>query len=304
MDLHVEIRRYLQSIRENLRLDPASEKEIIRELEDHVEDSCREMRQSGLSEEEAMENSLRLLGSAKTVARQIYEIHSRGTLKQALLAGMPHLFFAALFALEWLTGVTWLPILLFVIAGIVIYGLLHGKPTWLFPWLGYALFPVAAAGVYLLYLPKGWPWLTLILYVPLVLWLFCFIIIKFIRHDWLYATLMLLPVPTFIGWFLASGITVLPDIKLGFLYDFAPWTGFTFLVLGLSVILFIWLENRWLRIAALICSALISALVITLASSYLGFVAFMGLSLLMISFMLVPAYIEHRVRQNQPPVAP
>lgn len=302
MDLHIEIRRYLQSISQNLRLDSTSEKEIIRELENHVEDSCIEMQQSGLSEEEAMEKSIRLLGSTKTVARQIYEIHSQGTGKQALLAGMPHLFFATLFALNWLTGITWLPILLFVIAGIFFYGLFRGRPTWLFPWLGYALFPVAAAGVYLLYLPKGWPWVTLILYVPLVLWLFCFIIIKFIRRDWLYTTLMLLPVPNFVGWFLASGRTVLPDIKLSFLYDFAPWTGFTFLVLGMSVVLFVLVGNRWLRIIALSCSGLMSSITVTLASNSLGFVAFIGLTLLMASCIVIPAFIEHRVRQNQPPI--
>jgi hypothetical protein len=304
MDLQVELRGYLHSIKENLHLDPASEKEIIRELEAHVEDSCLEMQKSGLSEEEATAKCLRLLGSAKLVAHQIYETHSQGTWRQALLAGMPHLFFAALFALNWLTGVTWMPILLIVIAGIVFYGLFQGKPAWLFPWLGYALFPVAAAGASLLYLPKGWPWLTLILYIPLVLWLCCFIIIKFIRRDWLYATLMLVPVPTFVGWFLASGQTMFPYLKLGFLYDFAPWTGFTFLVLGVSVTLFVRLKYRWLRIAALIVSSLMSAAVVTLASSQLGFVAFLGLALLMLSFVLVPAYIEHRVGHNQPMATP
>jgi hypothetical protein len=251
-----------------------------------------------------MESSLQLLGSAKMVAHQIYEAHSQGTWRQALLAGMPHLFFAAFFALNWLTGITWMPVLLVVITGIVFYGLFHGKPTWLFPWLGYALFPVAAAGASLLYLPKGWPWLTLALYIPLVLWLFSFIIIKFIRRDWLYATLMLLPVPTFVGWFLASEQVVSPDLKLSFFYDFAPWTGFTFLILGISVTLFVRLKNRWLRITALCISGIMSAAVITLASSRLSFGAFMGLLLLMLSFILVPAYIDHRIHQSTPAVTP
>jgi hypothetical protein len=304
MDLRAELYRYLENIKENLHLDPASEKEIIRELETHVEDSYQEMQESGLSEEEAMQNSLQVLGSAKMVAHQIYETHSQGTWRQALLAGMPHLFFAALFALDWLTGVTWMPVLLVVIAGIVFYGLFRGKPGWLFPWLGYALFPVAAAGASLLYLPKGWPWLTLALYIPLVLWLCCFVVIKFIRRDWLYATLILVPVPTFVGWFLTSGQVVFPDLKLGFLYDFAPWTGFTFLILGISVALFVRLTNRWLRITALGISGLMSATVITLASNRLSFGAFLGLLLLMLSFILVPAYIEHRVRQSNLVVAP
>jgi len=302
VDIRAELSSYLRKIKENLHLDAASEKEIIQELETHVEDCCLEMQESGLSEEEAIENSLQLLGSAKMVAHQIYEVHSQGTWRQALLAGMPHLFFAALFALNWLTGASWVPVLLIVIAGVVFYGSLHSKPTWLFPWLGYALFPVAAAGASLLYLPQGWPWLTLILYVPLVLWLCCFIIIKFIKRDWLYATLILVPVPTFVGWFLASGQVVFPDLKLGFLYDFAPWTGFTFLIMGVSVTLFVRLKNRWLRITALIIPGLMSATVITLASNRLGFWAFLGLLLLMLSFILVPAYIDHHVRQSNPVV--
>ena len=46
--MKLELNRYLQSLREHLKLDPASETEVIRELEAHVEDSCREMRNAGL----------------------------------------------------------------------------------------------------------------------------------------------------------------------------------------------------------------------------------------------------------------
>lgn len=304
MDFRTGLCRYLQTIKENLRLDPGSEKEIIRELETHVEDRSSEMQRSGLSEAEAIEKSIRLLGSAKLVAYQIYEAHSQGTWRQAVLAGMPHLFFAALFALNWFTGVTWIPVLLVVIAGVLFYGLSQAKPGWLFPWLGYALFPVAAAGVSLLYLPKGWPLVTLLLYIPLVLWLCCFITIKFIRRDWLYATLMLVPVPTFVGWFMASDQMVFPELKLGFLHDFAPWSGLTFLMLGVSAALFTRFNNRWLRIAALSMSGIMPAAVIILASNRLGFATFIGLAFLMLSFVLVPVFIEHHMRQEKALVTP
>lgn len=299
MDLRIELGRYLRNLKENLHLDPTLEIEILREIETHVEDESAEMRESGLSEAEAVEKTIHLLGSAKLVARQIYDVHSQGTWRQALLAGMPHVFFAALFALNWFTGVTWVPILLVVVAGILFYGLFRGRPTWLFPWLGYALFPVAAAGVCLLYLPKGWPMVTLILYIPLVLWLCCFITIKFIRRDWLYATLMLVPVPTFVGLFMASDRGVIPDLKLSFFYNFAPWSALTFLMLGVAAALFIRLKNRWLRITALSASGILPATIIILASNRLGFSAFVGLALLMLSFVLVPVYIEHRVHHEE-----
>ena len=300
MDLRIELNRYLQSVRENLRLDPKAEKEIILELEAHVEDRCQEMQKTGLSEEEAIERALGLLGSAKTVARQIYETHSQGTWRQALLAGMPHLFFAGLYTLNWLTGIAWVPIMLVFIGVIVAYALLHGKPGWLFPWLGYALLPVVAAGISLLYLPQRWPLVTLLFYIPLVLWLSCFITIKFIRRDWLYSTLMLLPVPTFIGWYLASGQeTVFPDLQLGFLYRFSPWTGLTFLTLGLSVALFVRMKNRTLRIIAIVISGLASAATITLASNRLGLASFLGLAILLMFFVVAPAFVERRLQRNR-----
>jgi hypothetical protein len=217
---------------------------------------------------------------------------------------MPHLFFAGLFALNWLTGIAWVPIMLVFIAAIVLYALLHGKPTWLFPWLGYALLPVVAAGVSLLYLPQGWRLVTLLLYVPLVLWLSCFITIKFIRRDWLFSALMLLPVPTFIGWYLAGRETAAPDLKLGFLYGFAPWTALTFLLLGISVALIVHMRNRTLRIIAIVVSGVGSTAMVTIASNRLDFASFLGLAILMLFFVLAPAFVERRLTRKSHTVIP
>ncbi|MDD5288266.1 MAG: hypothetical protein PHY28_04055 [Dehalococcoidales bacterium] len=297
--MKLALNSYLQIIKEQLRLDPASENEVIRELEAHVEDSCQEMQNAGLPEREALEKCLKLLGPARIVARQIYETHNQGTWRQALLAAMPHLFFAIMFALKWLMGITWLPIMFAVILGIGLYGWCHGKPTWLFPWLSYALFPVVAAGISLLYLPAAWSWVTLALYIPIALWLFSFITIKFMRRDWLYSTLMLLPASAFVGWFLATGQNVkFPSLEIEFLYGFAPWTGLTFLVLAISVALFIRLRQRWLRIAALIASGVVTAMVTILASSRLGLASFIALVVLIFSFLLVPAFVERKVKQK------
>ncbi len=297
------LNRYLDDLRNKLRLDPSSEKEIIDELETHVEDRFQEMRDAGLSDEEAAKKCVGLLGSAKLVARQIYEAHSQGTWRQALLASIPHLFFAALFTLKW-WSIGWLPVMLSLIIGIVIYGWYHGKPTWLSPWLGYSLVPVVVAGLLLLYLPTGWSWLTILLYVPLVLWLLCYITIKTIKRDWLYSTLMLLPVPTVIGWLLAVELeNKFFAFGLERLRDFAPWTGLTFLVLALTAAAFIRLRQRWLKIAALLASGLLTLTMVTFASSKLGLFAFIILVLLMLSFLLVPALLERRIRHDSQQVA-
>lgn len=292
-----ELIRYLEILKKELHLDSASKQEIIRELEAHVEDSCQDMQKDGLSAGEALNRSLKSLGSAHFVARRIEEIQNQGTWRQALLAAMPHLFFAALFALKWLTGVMWLPIMFAVIFIIVLYGWHHRKPAWLFPWLGYSLLPVVAAGVSLLYLPMAWAWITLLIYIPLVLCIPCFIAIKFMKRDCLYTTLMFLPIPAMTGWFIAAGQeSVLPDMIV--LNNFAPWTGLTFLVLALSVVLFIRLKQRWLRIIAIIMSGVTTSLVVILASNRLGFASFLGLTALLLSFLLVPAFLEHNIKQE------
>ncbi|MFC1940646.1 permease prefix domain 1-containing protein [Chloroflexota bacterium] len=197
------ISQYLDIVRDNLRLDLASEKEVIDELQAHIEDEFEEMREAGLSEEEAASTCLNLLGSAKQLARQIYEAHSQGTWPQALWASMPHLLFAVVFALNWWHGFVWLVITLSLVLGTAIYGWCRGKPIWLTPWLGYSLLPVVIAGLLLLYLPKAWAWLTVLLYVPLALWLVASVAIRTMKRDWLYSALMLLPMPIIIGWFLA-----------------------------------------------------------------------------------------------------
>ncbi len=115
-----ELDHYLNDVRENLRLDPQSEREILTELETHAEDRFQEMKEAGLSDEEAARTCVGLLGSARVVARQVYEAHSQGTWRQALLAAMPHLFFSLVFALKW-WDTAWLPVLLGAIVVIRAY---------------------------------------------------------------------------------------------------------------------------------------------------------------------------------------
>ena len=70
--------RYLVDLKDRLRLDPSPEREIVNELATHVEDRFQELKEDGLSDEEAAKQSVGLLGSAKLLARQIYEAHSQG----------------------------------------------------------------------------------------------------------------------------------------------------------------------------------------------------------------------------------
>jgi hypothetical protein len=291
---------YLDSVRDNLRLDLSSEREVIRELEAHIEDELQELRESGLSEEEAASTCLTLLGSAKVVARQIYEAHSQGSWTQALLAATPHLLFALLFALNWWRGIGWLLAILALVLVMAVYGWWRGKPAWLFPWLGYSLLPVVAAALLLLYLPRGWSWVAIVVYLPLALWLICAVTTKTIKKDWLYISLMLLPVPTIIGWFLAiEPVNQLPEDWLQRMQDFAPWIGLTFLALGVTVATFIRLRKRWLRVSVLVVSGLIT---LTMVAYYtegrLSILSFLILMVVMLLVLLSPSLVERTLRHS------
>ena len=292
---------YLNSIRDNLRLEPSSEKEVIEELQAHIEDKIQELKEAGLSEEEAANTCVRLLGSAKLVARQLYEAHSQGTWRQTLLASMPHLFFASLFALSWWRGSGWLLIMLVLVLTMAVYGWWHGKPTWLFPWLGYSLLPVVVAGLSLLYLPKGWSWLAILLYIPLALWLLYSITVQTIKRDWLYCSLMLLPVPTIIGWFLVvEPMGKFPEYWLERIHNFAPWIGLSFLALAVAVALFIRLRQRWLKVVVLVISGLLTLIMVACyAEGRLGLVALLVLIVVMLGLVLIPALLEHWIKHGK-----
>ncbi len=293
-----ELNHYLDSVRDNLRLDLSSEREVTSELETHIDDRLHELRQAGLSEEEAASTCVKLLGSAKLVARQIYEAHSQGTWRQALLASMPHLLFGLLFALNWWQGIGWLLVMLVLVLGIAIYGWWHGKPAWLFPWLGYSLLPVVVAGVTLLYLPKGWSWVTIFLYIPLALWFLYRVAVKIIKRDWLYSSLTLFPVPIILGWFLAVQLEGrFPEFSAERLRDLAPWIGLSFLALAITAATFIRLRQRWLKVAVLFISGLLTLIMTACyAGGRLSLPTFLLLILVLLSLFLTPALLERKIR--------
>jgi hypothetical protein len=240
------------------------------------------------------------MGSAKTLAGQIYESHSQGSWTQALFTAMPHLLFGLLFALSWWQGIIGLLAMLVAVLSVVVYGWWRGKPSWLFSWLGYSLLPVVFAGLLLLYLPQGLDWIAIIIYIPMALWLVCAFTLKTIKRDWLYSSLMLLPLPIIIGWFLAvEPVDRVPEYWLQRLQDFAPWIGLTFLSLGVAVTTFIRLRKRWLRISVLVISGLITLTMIAYyTEGRLSVPAFLALIIVMLILLLSPALVERTLKHT------
>ncbi len=295
----VALSNYLNTVRKNLRLGNTAEKEIITELRDHLEEKFADLKENGLSEEEAVKTCLKVMGSAKLVARQLYEAHSQGTWRQTLLAVMPHLLFAALFTLSWWPGAIWILVGITLVFGAAIYGWWQERPTWLLTWLGYSMLPVVLAGLAVFYLPPGWKWIAIIIYIPLAVVIIYNVTVQIIKRDWLYSTLMLLPVPIAVSWFLVIGYE--GNLGLDYLRYFGPSIGLSFLIMAVSVGIFIRLRRRSLKIAMLLISGMLTlALVSYYAQGRLPLVTFIILVFVVLGLFITPAVLEHRIKRNQP----
>jgi hypothetical protein len=296
-----ELSQYLDNIRHFSKLGRSEEQEIITELEAHFEDRLQELQDSGTPEAEAVNDCLGCMGSAELVAKQIYEAYSQGSWKQVLMASAPHLLFGALFMLNWWQHIGWLSALLLLVIGTTAYGWWHDKPTWVFSWLGYTLLPVLAVGLLLLYLPKGWSLLAIPVYLLLAAWWLFHIMVQTVRRDWLFTSLMMLPLPIIIGWALA----IAPGGKISHyslqrVYDMAPWIGTSFMALALTIAAFIRVRQRWLRIGLLAVSGLLTlTLVVYYTAGKLYTLNFVGLVLVMWGVFLVPPLLERGLRSGR-----
>jgi hypothetical protein len=289
-----ELTQYLEIIRGKAKLGPADESGVMSELRAHIEDRVDELTEGGMTEEDALKTCLTQMGSTKMIARQIYEAYSQGSWKQVVMASMPHLLFGGLFVLNWWHYPGWLSIVLVFILATTIYGWSRGKPTWLFPWMGYTLLPVLAAGILLLYVPSGWSWLALPFYVPLALWWLFHVIVQTTRRDWLLSTLMLLPFPIIAGWFLAlSPSGKITEINLVRLSHLAPWIGLTFLIMAGTNATFLRVRQRSLRVGLLAASGMLTLmLVVYYSTGRFAVPTFLGLAVLMWGLFLTPPLVE------------
>jgi hypothetical protein len=295
------INDYLDNVQASLNLDNSSKSEVIRELKAHIEDKIQDLKETGLHEEEAISTCIRLLGSAKSLAQQIYEAHSQGSWRQALFAALPHALFGLVFALNWWRGIFWPLVILILILSTTVYGWWRGKSDWLFPWLGYSLLPVITAGLLLLYLPRGWSWLAILVYLPLTLWLILRIVSNTLKKDWLYLSLMLLPMPIILSWFIIAGFDgAFDSFSTERLSYFASSIGLSFLALALAVIIFIRIRKRWLKIAVLSITGITTLNLMAIFSR--GRLEVVQLLLLLIftaSIFLIPAFLENGARSGR-----
>jgi len=295
------VSEYLNSVKSNLRLEPPAEKDVLTELENHIQDEVHDLKEQGLKQEEAESACLRLLGSAKTVAHMIYEAHSQGTWKQALMTSLPHLLFGIIFILNWWRGIAPVLVTLIVILSTAVFGWWKRRSNWLFTWLGYSLLPVIAAGLSLLYLPSRLSWIAILVYIPLALWLVFRVVSQTIKKDWLHISLMLLPAPMIIAWFAVTevreGLTL---ANIDRVLANGPWIGICFLALAFGVVTFVRIRRRWLKICVLFMTGVIALGLFTAYTwGRISLIEFLLLILMLTSIFLVPAMLENGVKTGK-----
>lgn len=294
----LDLTHYLESIRTDARLEKTDETIIMGELEAHIEDKLKDLTEAGMTKEDAVKECLSQMGSIKSIAREVYEAYSQGTWKQVFLASMPHLLIGLLFGLNWWRQPVWLSLVLVSILGITVYGWSHGKPSWVFTWMGYTLIPIIIVGAVLLCLPEGWAFMAILAYLPLALWWFIRIVMLTVKRDWLFSSLALLPLPIIIGWYLAvSPSGRLSEECLQQLYSFAPWIGLSFIGLALTIAVFVRVRQRRLRVGVLAASGLVTlSLIVYHSTGYVDNLTFFGLLVAMWAVLIVPPLLERRIK--------
>ena len=302
-----KLKQYLARVKSCSRLDPTAESEIVRELQTHFEDEIGELCQAGFSTTEAADVATKRFGAPEALGRQIYEVYSKGTWSQALLAAVPHFLLALTFGFHLWRNNFWLFATALAVISVTLYAWRHGRPSWFYSWLGYSLITLLVIVLLVLFavgqglsrfmLGSGMQWVVMAIYVPVALCLLGYTIVCVVRRDWLLASFMLLPFPAIIVWLLAleQGGGLAAYSKEG-LQSGDQGMAFAFLALGGAAGTFIRLRQRLLKIVVLaVATLLILAIVWRFAESDLNPVISLFVSFCFISFLLSPWLLQNRV---------
>ncbi len=316
-----ELANYLQSLARQLRLAPAEEKEIIQELEGHLEDKAAELESMGLDREIALTRAMQEMGAPAAVANRMYTVHSPVQWPDAVLATIPHFLLAALFALHLWSHYFLVALLLIGISFVTWRNWRAGNPSkWSYSWMGYTL--AAPALSWLLCLITlgygGWTLVTtgklpfnvvlfflLVGYVPFSMWIVFGVLRKVMRRDWLLASLTALPFP-----FLTSWVLFL-NWQGGLWSDHAERMqesdtarAAIFLALAVTTAVFLRVGPRLVRLGLLtLTTAILVSITATSLPVSLSVLAIVLMIVASVVFLLSPAMLESKLGQHHHPLA-
>jgi hypothetical protein len=304
---------YLFSLARQLRLDPDQEREIIREVEAHLEDKADEFESQGMTREAALELAVRYMGAPKTVAGRMYAVHSPGVWRDVLLATMPHFLLASLFALHLWSHYFLVGLLLIGVTLVTWRNWRAGHPSkWSYSWLGYTLAaPILSWLLALITLSYGgWTLMTtgqlpfnvvlfflLIGYVPFSMWVLANVISKVMQRDWLLASFTALPFPFLTSWVLflnwQGGLWGTHAERI---QDSDTARAFIFLALAITTAVFLKIGPRLLKIGLLtVTTAILVAVTVTALPVDFNLLALLLIILASVVFLLSPAMLESQL---------
>lgn len=311
-----EVRDYLENVRSHLHLDPVTEKRVISEFYSYFQERIDELNQSGLSERDATEAAIESFGRARVVARLMYEAHSKGSWVEAAITSTPHLIMAALFILHLWRHPILAPIAFISIVCVTLFGWWHGKPNWLYSWVGYSFLPLVIGG-YASYpalermasflfsgresLPGIWLLLFIFALLAFSVWIIIRTTVRVTRRDWILASLMLVPLPIFSSLlFSVEQLGGLFQSNGALLHQWDAPTAYSLLLLAVTSATFIRLRQRVLKFAALVALGSIALTMIgySLWGGF-GFFGFLALSICMLIFLLIPALVEAKLGHGE-----
>lgn len=309
-----QTRTLAEQLKSYLRLDPQEEAEVMKELQSHLEDRLAEFRDEGLPEDAALKRAGLYFGQPQTIAQQLYEVHNRGTWRDAALAALPALIFSALFASHMWQRWPLVAAIFAVTAGVTLMGWLQGRPFWLFPWVGFCLTPLAIGGYFAANTLIERPWsremtpqalmglIASAAYFPPALAILFAATLRAVRRDWVVASLMLMPIAPFAVWVTAvraNGGLLTPNVEIVEGYDQAM--SLVLLALAFTSAVFVRIGKRTWKLGLVMVAPLLTLFIVSY--SYDDGVAFWpiaGRALLLLALLLSPALLDFSVVRRSP----
>ena len=312
------VQNYLHTLTRKLKLDPGTNEEIVLELQGHLEEKVQDLQEEGLTYEEARTRALADLGHPDLVAKGMYSVHSKGSWRDILLATLPHLFLASLFALHLWNRYLLIAVVVVAVSLVGLRGWKAGRPKWTYTWLGYSMAAPALSWMMALTavgygtwrfvttgsLPFSFPiYILLIAYVPFSLWVMYNVLIKVVRQDWLLASLTALPFPFLTSWLLflnwqggliSAGTPVVRETDTD--------RALVFLALAVTTGVFMRVGHRLVKIGLLtISTALLVMFTVAVIPISFGVFSIILVTLASIAFLLSPALVRSRLDRREEP---